>query len=60
MGGLETVVWEALGAGAASAEVLGRRAGIPVRRVLEAVALLELKGVVQESATGEIERLALT
>jgi DNA processing protein len=60
LGDLEAAVWKALGEGSATAEVLGRRAGIPVRRVLEAVALLELKGVVQESPSGEIERLMLT
>ena len=59
LGQLETAVWNALALGAAGPELLGARAGIPVRQVLEGVARLELGGLVQQSPTGEVERLLL-
>ena len=55
---LETLVFEALEPGSASAEVIGSRAGITVREVLEAAGRLEVNGLVQQSSSGELERLA--
>lgn len=57
LGDLEAQVWDALSEGGAPPEVLGARAGLSVRKVLEGVARLELCGMVQQSAAGEVERL---
>lgn len=59
LGALEAQVWDALAAGSAPAEVLGNRAGLSLRQVLEGVARLELCGLVQQSAGGEVERLVI-
>jgi DNA processing protein len=57
LGELEAAVWQALEKGAAAPELIGERIGIPVRRVLEGVARLEVSGLVQQSLSGEVERL---
>ena len=59
LGELEAQVWDALAPGSASPELLGMRAGLPVRQVLEGVARLELCGMVQQGAGGEVERLLM-
>ncbi|HVT39490.1 MAG TPA: DNA-processing protein DprA [Gemmatimonadaceae bacterium] len=59
LGELEAIVWNALEQGAAAPELLGARAGIPVRRVLEGVARLEISGLVQQTPTGEVERVMI-
>ena len=55
---LETLVFEALEPGSASAEVIGSLVGITVREVLEAAGRLEVNGLVHQSSSGELERLA--
>ncbi len=59
LGDLEAAIWEALAPGPAAAEVLGRRAGLTIRQVLEGVARLEIHGLVGQLAGGEVQRLAL-
>ena len=59
LGELEAEVWAALSSGSASPELLGMRTGLPVRQVLEGVARLELCGMVQQGALGEVERLVM-
>ena len=59
MGSLDSAVWGALGAGPASVEDLGSRAGLTVRQVLEGIARLELNGMVRHSSNGEVERVRI-
>jgi DNA processing protein len=56
LGSVETAVWDALASGPAPVAVLGNRAGLTVRQVLEGVARLELCGMVAQRADGEVER----
>jgi DNA processing protein len=52
----EAVIWGLLGQGAAPIDGIVARTGLPVRQVLEAVAGLELRGVVEELMGGEVRR----
>lgn len=51
---VENRVYEAVGAGEGSADALAFRLGLSVRQVLEAVAGLEMKGVIGVSADGRV------
>lgn len=59
LGNLEAQIWDVLAAGSATPDVLGERAGLSVRQVLEGVARLEVCGLVQQGAGGEVERVAI-
>jgi DNA processing protein len=52
----ERAVWEALAAGPADLDLLAARATIPARECLAAVTMLEMRGVVECTVTGEIRR----
>ncbi len=52
----EREVWEALGRGAASIEVLAERANISLRECMSAVTALELRGLVSTGFSGEYRR----
>ena len=59
MGSLEADVWEALGAGDATADQIAERAGLDIRKVLEGIARLELNGMVQQQLDGSIARIKI-
>ena len=52
----QRAVWEALAGGPAQAADLARTTASPFRQVLEAIARLELTGMVRQLPSGEIER----
>jgi DNA processing protein len=57
--GIDSSVWDALGAGSAPVDELARRAGLTVREALEGIARLELNGMVRRGPTGDIERVRI-
>lgn len=59
VGGVESVLWDALAAGPATVDLLTARSGLDVRHVLEGIARLELCGMVQQQAGGSIERIRI-
>ena len=52
----EAAVWSGLGQGAGSIDELAARTGLPVRHVLEGLAGLELRGLVDELVGGGVRR----
>ena len=56
MGADEAEVWSCLGEGPVAVDALSIAAGLPIRRLLEAVSRLELAGLVSRLRSGEIGR----
>jgi DNA processing protein len=59
LGAAEAAVWDALEAGSATVDVLADRAGLALRPTLEAIARLELNGMVRQGLGGKIERVRM-
>ena len=59
LGAAESALWEALAAGPVPVDQLTSRSGLGVRQVLEAIARLELAGLVHQRSGGSIERATL-
>ncbi len=60
LGAVESAVWAALADGPSPIELITARAGLNVRQVLEAIARLELCGMVRQQHSGAIERVMMT
>ncbi|MGH7633891.1 MAG: DNA-processing protein DprA, partial [Gemmatimonadaceae bacterium] len=52
----EQAIWDALGGGALSVDMLASRSALPARECLAAVTALELRGAIECALTGEIRR----
>ncbi len=55
-GGMERLLWDALGVGPADLDTLCARMAIPAHVAMAAVGVLEIRGLVQCALTGEIRR----